>query len=117
MTQVADEFSSDGRKKTHTDQYQVFYVANSEILQHIAHDGKPLSPDDAKKEQERVDKLAAKLKSRENKPDKNDFHLTGLWKVADFSNPRREIISGRPTLVFDYKGNPGAKATNLGEEI
>ena len=117
MTQVADEFSSDGSKKTHTDQYEVFYVGNTEVLQHISHDGKPLSPDDAKKEQERVDKQVAKLKSRENRPDKNDFHLTGLWKVASFSNPRREIISGRPTLVFDYKGNPDAKTSNLGEEI
>lgn len=117
MTQVADEFSSDGSKKTHTDQYQAFYVANTEILQHTARDGKPLSPDAAKKEQERVDKLVAKLKSHGNKPDKDDFHLTGLWNVASFSNPRRELISGRPTLVFDYKGNPDAKAKNIGEEI
>jgi len=117
MTQVADEFSSDGSKKTHTDQYQAFYVANTEVLQHIAHDGKPLSSNDAKKEQERVDKLVAKLKSREKKPDKDEFHLTGLWNVATFTNPRREIINGRPTLVFDYKGNPQAKAGNIGEEI
>ena len=117
MTQVADEFSSDGSKKTHTDQYQAFYVANTEILQHTAHDDKPLSADAAKKEQERVDKLVAKLKSRQNKPDKEEFHLTGLWNVATFSNPRRESISSRPTLVFDYKGNPNAKAKNLGEEI
>ncbi len=117
MTQVADEFSSDGSKKTHTDQYQAFYVAKTEILQHTARDGKPLSPDAAKKEQERVDKLVAKLKSDENKPDKNVFHLTGLWNVATFSNPRRELIGGRPTLVFDYKGNPEAKTKNFGEEI
>jgi hypothetical protein len=117
MTQIADEFSSDGSKKTHTDQYQAFYVANTEILQHTAHDGKPLSPDDAKKEQQRVDKLVAKLKSRENKPDKDEFHLTGLWNVATFNDPRRELINGRPTVGFDYKGNPQAKAKNLGEEI
>lgn len=117
MTQVADEFSSDGAKKTHTDQYEAFYIENAEILQHTAHDGKPLSPEEAKKEQERVDKLAAKLKSRANKPEKNDFRLTDLWKVATFTNPRREIINGRATLVFDYKGNPDVKADNLGKEI
>jgi hypothetical protein len=117
MTQVADEFSSDGSKKTHTDQYQIFYVGNTPVSQHISRDGKPLSDEDAKKEQERVDKLVAKLKAHENKPDKDEIHLTGLLNVASFSNPRREIIDGRPTLVFDYKGNPGAKANNLGEEI
>ncbi len=105
MTQVADEFSSDGSKKTHTDQYQAFYVNNTEVLQHISHDGKPLSPDDAKKEQERVDKQVAKLKSRENKPAKDEVRLSAsaLLKVATFTSPRREVLNGRPTLVFDYK--------------
>jgi hypothetical protein len=119
MTEVADEFSSDGSKKTHTNQYQAFYVHNTLVLQHIAHDDKPLSPDDAKKEQERVDKLVAKLKSRENKPPKDEVRLSasGLLKVASFTNPHREVLNGRPTLVFDYKGDPHAQAKDLGDEI
>lgn len=119
VTQVADEFSSSGRKKTHTDQYQAFYVNNTEVLQHLSHDGKPLSPEDAKKEQERVDKLVAKLKAHGDKPEKDEVRLsaTGLLKVATFTNPRREIINGRPTLVFDYKGNPDAKADSLSEQV
>jgi hypothetical protein len=119
MTQVADEFSSNGSKKTHTDQYQAFYVNNTQILQHISHDGQPLSPEDAKKEQERVDKVVAKLKSHQNKAAKDEVQLSagGLLKVATFANPRREIINGRPTLVFDYQGNPDAKANDLGDEI
>lgn len=119
MTQVADEFSSNGSKKTHTDQYQAFYVNNTQVLQHISRDGQPLSPHDADKEQQRVDKLVAKLKARRNKPDKNEVQLgaSGLLKVATFTNPRREVIDGRPTLVFDYRGNPDAKADNLGDQI
>lgn len=119
MTQTADEFSANGNKKTHTDEYQAFYVGNTEVLQHISRDGKLLSQEDAKKEQERVDKFVAKLKSQDQKPDKEDVHLTatGLLKVATFTNPRREVINGRPTLVFDYIGNPSAKTNTLGEEI
>lgn len=119
MTQVADEFSSNGSKKTHTDQYQAFYVANTQVLQHIARDGKPLSPEDAKKEQQRVDKLVTKLKSRENKPAKDEVHLSagGLLKIATFTNPRREVLNGRPTIVFDYKGDPHAAAKNLSDDI
>jgi hypothetical protein len=119
VTQVADEFSSDGSKKTHTDEYQAFYVGNTQVLQHISHDGKPLSPDDANKEQQRVDKLVARLKSHENKSPRDDIHLSasGLLKVATFSNPRREPLNGRPTLVFDYKGDPHAHAKDLGDEI
>ena len=119
VTQIADDFSSDGSKKTHTDQYQAFYVGNTLVLQHVSRDGKPLSPDDAKKEQERVDKLVAKLKSHEDKPSKDQVRLsaTGLLKVATFTNPRRELLNGRPSLVFDYKGDPHAQAKNLGDEI
>lgn len=119
VTQTADEFSSNGSKKTHTDEYQAFYVGNNEIFQHTARDGKPLSPEDATKEQERVDKLVAKLKSHADKPDKDQVVLssTGLLKMATFTNPRREMIDGRPTIAFDYRGNPNAKADNLGEEI
>lgn len=119
MTMTADEFSSNGSKKTHTDQYQVFYVGNTEVDQHVARDGKPLSPADAAKEQQRVDKLVAKLKSQQQKPEKDQVVISasGLLKVATFSNPRRELINGRPTLVFDYQGNPSAKADNLGQEV
>jgi hypothetical protein len=117
MTQVADEFSSNGSKKAHTDQYQAFYVGNTQVLQRISRDGKPLSPEDAKKEQERVDKLVAKLKSTELKPAKDDLRISSALKVAIFTNPRREVLNGRPTLVFDYKGDPHAHAESLGDEI
>ncbi|HZQ42390.1 MAG TPA: hypothetical protein VFA99_04025 [Acidobacteriaceae bacterium] len=119
MTQVADEFSSNGSKKTHTDVYQAFYVANTEVLQLISRDGKPLSPDDAQKEQERVDKRVAKLKSQQNKPAKDQVHLSAsrLLKLATFSNPRRELLYGRPTLVFDYTGDPHAPAKDLSDQI
>lgn len=119
MSQVADEFSSSGSKKTHSDTYQAFYIANTEVLQHISHDGKPLSTDDAQKEQERVDKQVAKLKSKQTKSAKDEVHLSAsrLLKLATFSNPRRELLNGRPTLVFDYVGNPHAAAKDLSDQI
>jgi hypothetical protein len=119
VTQTADEFASNGSKKTHTDQYQAFFVGNTEIMQHLSRDGKPLSPEDAKKEQERVDKLTAELKAHPPKPDKNTVNLSasGLLKVATFTNPRRELINNRPTLVFDYKGDRDAPAKDLSEQI
>lgn len=119
ITQVADEFSSDGSKKSHTDVYQAFYVDNSEVRQHVSRDGKPLSPDEARKEQQRVDKQVAELKSHAAKPRREDIHLSasGLLKLASFTNPRRELIDGRSTIVFDYTGDPHAHATNIGEEV
>lgn len=119
ITRVADEFSSDGSKKSHTDQFQAFYVNNTEVMQHISRDGQPLSPDDARKEQARVDKRVADLRARSAKPRREEINLSAstLLKVASFSNARREEINGRPTLVFDYKGDPHAHADDLAEQV
>ena len=112
-TVVADEFDSHGTKKgTHTDEYRVFFVARFEIQQHITHDGKPLSPSDEAKEQDRVNKAVAKAKQKGEDPDKNPApppRLAMLLKVTTLSNERRETINGRPTIIFDYAGNPKAR--------
>lgn len=119
ITQVADEFASNGAKKTHTDTYEAFYVASTEVRQHTSRDGKPLSPDEARKEQQRVDKEVADLKSHAAKPHRDEVKLSasGLLKVASFTNPRRELIADRPVIVFDYAGDPHAHADNIAEQV
>ena len=117
ITQTADEFASDGSKKSHTDEYQAFFVNDTEVRQHISHDGKPLSTADARKEQARVDKEVAELKAGHKRRQEVKLSASGLLKVATFSNPRREVLNGRPTLVFDYKGDPHAHADGVAEEV
>lgn len=119
ITQVADEFASDGSKKSHTDTYEAFYVANTEVRQHTSRDGKPLSAEDARKEQQRVDKEVADLKSHAAKAHRDEVKLSasGLLKVASFTNPRRELIDDRPVIVFDYTGDPHAHADNVAEQV
>ena len=119
ITQVADEFASDGSKKSHTDTYEAFYVANTEVRQHTSRDGKPLSAEDARKEQQRVDKEVAELKSHAAKAHRDEVKLSasGLLKVASFTNPRRELIDDRPVIVFDYTGDAHAHAENIAEQV
>ena len=120
LTGIADEFDNKGTKKgTHTDEYQVFFVKDWTIRQHIAHDGKPLSDSQAKKVQEEVDKDVKEIKEGTKKESKGGIKLgvTQLMKVATFSNARREIINGRPTIVFDYKGDPKAKTEDIGQVV
>lgn len=117
VTRVGDEFSSDGSKKTHTDVYQAFYVGNTAVFQHISRDGKALSDNEAKKEQERVDKQVAKLKAGDTKPPKDQLSLSSALKIVHVTHAERQIMEGRPTLVYDYSGDPHAKADSLGEEI
>lgn len=117
VTRVADEFSTDGSKKTHTDVYQAFYAGNTAVYQHISRDGKPLSAEDAKKEQERVDKQVAKLKDGDSKPRKTQLSLSSALKIVHVTHAERQVVGGRPTLVYDYIGDPHARADSLGEEI
>lgn len=119
-TQVADEFDSKGNNKgRHTDEYQIFYVEKTQIQQHMAHDGKPLSDHDRKKEQERVDKQVVEIKAHTQRKDPHAMVLraSALIKLATVSAPRREMRNGRSTIIFDYKGNARSKADGIVEEI
>lgn len=119
-TVVADDFDSKGNKKgTHTDEFQVFYVNNVEIRQHTSRDGKPLPDADQKKEQGRVDKLVSEIKANKHKSrdDGITLHASSLLKLATVGVPRREIVDGRSTILFDYTGNSKAKADGPAEEV
>ena len=119
-TKVADEFDSKGNNKgRHTDEYQIFYVEKTQLQQHIAHDGKPLSDGDGKKEQERVDKQVAEIKAHTQRKDPHAMVLrvSTLIKLATVSAPRREMRNGRSTIIFDYKGNLRSKADGIFEEM
>ncbi len=119
QTVVADELDSHGNKKgTHTDEYQVFYVNKTEVVQHMAHDGKPLSDADKRKEQDRVDKRVAEIKAGKQKDHTGiTLKVSTLLKLATISAPRREMRTGRPTIAFDYKGNTKADSKDLVEQI
>ena len=123
LTSIVDDFDSKGTKKgTHSDVFQVFFVDKLEIQQHTIHDGKPLTESEAKKEQERVDKAIAELKSGKAKPaNKNVISvsaiLSALLKVASFTDARRFDVESRPTIAFNYAGDPHAKTTDLIEEL
>ncbi len=120
QTVVADEFDSHGNKKgTHTDEFQEWMVKDVSLRQHLAHDGKPLPPDQAQKEQARVDKEIAAIKDGSyKKPGRNvTIGVTNLLKVATFSNERRVMVDGRPTIQFDYRGDPDAKAADMGQQV
>jgi hypothetical protein len=116
---VEDDIDSKGNKKgTHSDEYQVFFVNKVELHQHLAHDGKPLTDADAKKEQERIDKEIAEIKSNTLKKKGGGivFHFSSLLKVTNVSQPMRVMFNGRPTIHFDFSGNSSAKADGIAED-
>jgi hypothetical protein len=92
-----------------------------------ARNGKLLTPDEAKRESERIDKEVAKAKERRAKlqaegkatDTRGDQLITAerILELGSFSNPRRVTMNGRPTIVADYAGDPKAKTRNAAENV
>jgi hypothetical protein len=91
----------------------------------VAHNGKPLTADEQKKESGRIDKDVSKAKERRAKADQNGqetdsqghelITASRMLELGKFTNERREMLDGRPTIVVDYAGDPNAKTRNPAE--
>jgi len=119
-TDVTRTLNKDGSvKQTESETYEVFYVNTHVIQQLIEKNGKPLDPDQRKKEQARV--MKAVLRAQQTPPGQAPrgevvISISGILAVVRVSAPRRVLLDGRPTIAFDFTGNAHAKAHGLAEE-
>jgi hypothetical protein len=118
--QVGQHLNKDGSvKSTDSEEDEIFYVNTHEVRRQIQKDGKDLNAGQQKKEQERVMKAVEKAQNTPPGQTPNGevvisvSHILAMVKV---SSPRREILDGRPTISFDFTGDPHAKAHGLAEE-
>ena len=108
-TEEDTEFQPDGKlKKRETREYTFFYLDGDEVSTLVKKDGKPLSPVEQKKEDERVrkefekhQKSAAKKEAKEEKAKeegkKDSEDEPGIEKyvrACQFVNPRRDRCRG-----------------------
>lgn len=117
----------DNVKKTTTYDAESIVIDGVNVDRTIARDGKPLTPSETKKEDERIDKEVVKAKARrqkradEGKPtDSNGNDVitaSRMLELGTFSNPRRADLDGRPTILVDYAGDPHAKTRNPFETV
>jgi hypothetical protein len=109
-----------------------FYLDGEEISTLVAKDGKPLSDDEQRKENDRVQKRIAKHqeekahkekkqeKAKEEGKEDKDSDEPGIelfLRTCQFVNPRRERFRGQDVLVFDFEGNPEYKPKKLAERV
>jgi hypothetical protein len=122
------ELSSHGDvKKTETRDFEVFWLNGVRVTRLLAKDGKDLSPDEARKENDRIDEKVKKARERREKADAEgketdsaghqEITLARVLELGEFSNPRREIVNGRPTILIDYQGDTKAKTRNAAESF
>lgn len=126
------EFESDGRiKKRELREYTFFYLNGEEVSTLTKKEGKPLSEEEAKKENEKTQKQIKDLQKNEakkeakeekakeeGKKDENDEPgIEVFLRASQFVNPRRERFRGQDVLVFDFEPNPEFKAHKLVEKV
>jgi hypothetical protein len=128
---TTEEEQTDGKaqvKSRKIKEYEVFNIAGDEVRHLLAIDGKPLTGDEKKKEDERFNKefdketrkeaeLARDPKRQEKEEEKDEQQLSDLLRAIRFRNPRRERFRGQDVIAVDFGPNPDYKPTKLMEKI
>jgi hypothetical protein len=114
-----DDLDSNGNvKKTETEENEVFFVNSHHIERLVKKNGKDLTPDEQKKEQDRVAKQVEKAAKLE--PGKSlegeEITIGRILDIMKAANPRRVSWNGRDTIAFDFVGDPHAQTHGLAED-
>ena len=127
------EYDKTGKiSKRELHEYTFFYLSGHEVSTLIKKDGKSLSEQEQKKENDRVQKEiqdiekrdakkeAKEEKAKEEGKDKGDDDEPGIeifLRASQFVNPRRERFRSQDVLVFDFEPNPDFKPHKLAEKV
>ena len=118
--QVQNDLDGKGRvKKSTITEQDFFFVKGRPIFREVVRDGKPLSPGDQKKQDERVRKeiLSAEKAASKDRGEGSPFSSKNFLRLAKLVNERRVIVAGRPTIVFDVVDDPNRKTDTIIEKI
>jgi hypothetical protein len=136
QTETDREINSKGELKKETVKvYEVYPLPNREPVQKlISENGVPLSTERAAKEDRRVQEEFAKAEREKEKDEKkvaqrraerekkkaegdDSTDISGFLRACEFVSPRREMLGGRETIVFDFRPRPGFKPRNREESL
>jgi hypothetical protein len=136
QTETDREINGKGELKKETIKvYEVFPLPNREPVQKlISENGVPLSPDRAAKEDRRVQEEFLKAEREKEKDEKKvqqrraerekkrqegkeGTEISPFLRACEFVSPRRELLSGRETIVFDFRPRPGFRPQNREENL
>lgn len=114
-------------KKTRVTESDHFWVNGVPVRRVVKKDGKDLSPEETAKENDRIDKVAAKGREKREKADdkgketdsrgNEEVTVSRLLELGSFTNARRVQLNGRDTIAVDYTGDPKAKTRNRSEDV
>jgi hypothetical protein len=121
LLEEEDKTDPDGRITSRSaKEYDVFYIGDEEVRRLLSKDGKPLDPDQRKREDDRFNRrfdelkkkqaeLAADPKKQAKKEKQDEAEISDFLRAELFTNPRRTTFRGEDVIVFDFVGNPSYK--------
>lgn len=107
-------------KKTTTETKDQFYVNGVQIERTLAKDGKDLSADKVRKEDERVMKQTVKYSDKATaakESAKQDRQAEDLLTAMMLTNGHREEVNGRSVLAYTIVPNPKFQPRNMNQHL
>ena len=121
VTDETVETDSKGNvKKTTTEVKEQFFVNGIAVERTLSKNGKDLSPDQTRKEDQRVMKETVKYANPANaqkETDKQNKQIEDFLSAMQLANGRRERVNGRNVLFYDIVPNPKFQAKNLNQRF
>jgi hypothetical protein len=117
--QVIQSLDKNGNvRKTESDEYNVFFVNTHEVDRLVKKNGEELGTGAQNKEQARVMKAIEQAQKTPpgQVPDSDTVSVSRLLAILKVSSPRRILMDGRSTLVFDFVGDPHARTHGRAED-
>lgn len=116
-----DELNADGTVKRHRSKREErFFVQGIEISHTLARNGKELSGEETKKEQEKVDREVKKYgdqKQAEKTHSQDEKEVDMFLRALRFMNGQRESRAGRSTVVYDLADDPNFHPRKIEERF
>jgi len=117
VTDESAEMDSKGKvKKTETEMKDQFFVNGIAIERTLSKNGKSLTPDQTKKEDDRVMKQTVKYSNQataKKENDKGNQQMMDIMAAMMLTNGRRQMVKGRSVLLYDIVPNPKFQARNM----
>lgn len=121
VTTTAIETDSNGNtKKSTTEVKDQFFVNGIAIERTLQKNGRDLTPDETKKEDERVMKETLKYSNQataQKEENKQDQELGDFMEAMMLANGHRERVGGRSVLFYDILPNPHFNAKNINQRL
>jgi hypothetical protein len=117
VTDESVELDGKGKvKKTDNEVKDQFFVNGIAIERTLSKNGKDLTPEQTKKEDDRVMKETVKYSNQakaKKESDKENQQMIDVMEAMMLTNGRREQVNGRSVLFYDIVPNPKFQAKNM----